>query len=149
MLKHSFFTHYDVQKSYQIQLSSLNEILDATAGLQILNQYSCCLILVRGVFYAFDANGIAILDPANKRITKKINGNTKLPGTTAKICTPGVRSRSNCSWAGAVFAPNKYIFAADFNGNRSVQTHCVAYRSTVYEICQHNAIFSSILYKNY
>ena len=68
---------------------------------------------MRGVFYVFDDLGTAILDPITLKLTKRIDKNTKLPGTKQMLCSINNNTLAKCYWGGAVYIADRFIIAAD------------------------------------
>eukprot|EP00112_Aurelia_sp_Birch-Aquarium-sp1_P009782 Seg2124.4 transcript_id=Seg2124.4/GoldUCD/mRNA.D3Y31 product="Follistatin-related protein 5" protein_id=Seg2124.4/GoldUCD/D3Y31 len=77
---------------------------------------------VRGVFYVFDEDGIAILDPKTLKLTKRIDKNALLPGTKQRLCSINNKTPAKCYWGGAVYIADRYIIAADPLHDRVIVT---------------------------
>lgn len=70
------------------------------------------------MFYAFSADGIDIINPANLTVETRIAHNTNILGTNEVLCT--ATRKTKCGWGKAASVEGKYVFVADSQGNRLI-----------------------------
>ena len=68
------------------------------------------------MFYVFGNDGLYVINPETSSTVNHIQANDVINGTASAICTSG-RQRA-CNWGGAVSVNFKYIYVADFLGQR-------------------------------
>lgn len=68
------------------------------------------------MFYVFANDGVYVINPETSSTVNHIRADDVINATTSVICTNG-RQRA-CNWGGAVSVNFKYIYAADFLGQR-------------------------------
>ncbi|XP_067052687.1 follistatin-related protein 5-like [Acropora muricata] len=68
------------------------------------------------MFYVFANDGVFIINPENLSAVSRIPADDVINGSQSTICTSG-RDRA-CNWGGAVSVNFKYVYAADFLGQR-------------------------------
>ena len=83
------------------------------------------------MFYVFANDGVFIINPENLSAVSRIPADDVINGSQSTICTSG-RDRA-CNWGGAVSVNFKYVYAADFLGQR-VLVFDVASQNFVQEV---------------
>lgn len=68
------------------------------------------------MLYVFANDGVFIINPENLSAVSRIPADDVINGSQSAICTSG-RDRA-CNWGGAVSVNFKYVYAADFLGQR-------------------------------
>lgn len=83
------------------------------------------------MLYVFANDGVFIINPENLSAVSRIQADDVINGSQSTICTSG--QERTCNWGGAVSVNFKYVYAADFLGQR-VLVFDVASQNFVQEV---------------